>query len=140
MPYILSDLVENPAAVEYLELFLVLQEIVDIVFAPRVTDSLLFHFSKLLEQFFTLFKQAYPNLSIIPKMHFLVHYPSIIKKNGPTKNYWCMNYERMNGAVKVPSHVMKNFRDPQKTLAYRRQCATLNALLEKRNNRDFILI
>ena len=49
-----------------------------------------------------------------------------------------MNYERLNGALKVPSHIMKNFQNPLATLAYRRQCAALHLLLEGHSNRDFI--
>ncbi len=49
-----------------------------------------------------------------------------------------MSYERLNGALKVPSHIMKNFQNPLATLSYRRQCAALHLLLEGRNNRDFV--
>ena len=52
-----------------------------------------------------------------------------------------MTYERLNSAIKIPSHIMKNcFRDPQQTLAYKWQCRALNLLLENRDNRDFISV
>ncbi len=140
IPYILFRIVKNEACLPYIELLLLLQEITDLVFAPRFTDSLLIYFSNLIEKFIILFKQLYPESPIRPKMHFLIHYPSIIKRNGPMRAYWCMNYERMNGAVKVPSHIMKNFKDPQKTLAYRRQCAAFHARLERQSNRNFVSI
>ena len=73
-------------------------------------------------------------------MHFLLHYPPIIRKNGPTRSYWCMNFERMNGAVKLPAHIIQNFRDPQQTLAYRRQCSALNNFLEGKHNRNFVYV
>ena len=38
------------------------------------------------------------------------------------------------------SGVLKNFKDPQKTLAYRRQCAALRSRLERSNNRNFVSI
>jgi hypothetical protein len=84
----------------FLELLVILQEIVDIVFAPKATDSLLAHFSSLVASFLSKLKLLYPDVRIKRKMHFLVHYASIVKKNGTMKNYWCMNYERMNGALK----------------------------------------
>jgi hypothetical protein len=138
LPLMLSGLVKTEASLPYLELLLLLEEMTDIVFAPVLTDSLLSYFATLITSFLTKFKELYPDLSIRPKMHFLIHYPSIIKKNGPTKNYWCMSYERLNGALKVPSHIMKNFQNPLATLSYRRQCAALHLLLEGRNNRDFV--
>ncbi len=36
-----------------------------------------------------------------------------------------MNYERLNGKIKAPSHIMRNYRNPQFTLTLKRQCALL---------------
>ena len=138
LPLILSGLIKNEASLPYLELLLIIEEMVDIVFAPAFTDSLLSYFSTLVSSFLSKFKELYPNLSIRPKMHFTVHIASIVKKNGAPKNYWCMNFERLNGALKVPTHIMQNFKNPLATLSYRRQCAALNLLIEGKNNRDFI--
>ncbi len=139
-PYILLRLVKNEACFKYIDLLVMLQKITDLVFAPQLTETLLYTLTELISDFISLFKNLYPNSPIRPKLHFLVHYPSIIRKNGPPRTFWCMNYERMNGAVKIPSHVMKNFKDPQKTLAYRRQYAALNSRLERRGIRDFVKI
>ena len=49
-----------------------------------------------------------------------------------------MNFERLNGSVKVPAHIIKNFKNPLYTLAYRRQCASLALILQRKSNRDFI--
>ena len=51
-----------------------------------------------------------------------------------------MNFERMNGSVKIPAHIMQNFRDLQQTLAYMRQCAALNSFLDGKHNRDFVSV
>lgn len=125
-------------AYHYWNLFLILQEIVDIVFAMKLTDTLLVQLSNLVEQFLQLFKRLYPGLSIRPKLHFLLHLASIMRKNGPIRTFWCMNHERMNGLFKVPSHIMRNFRDPQQTLALRRQYSALQSMVQKRYNRNFI--
>lgn len=41
------------------------------------------------------------------------------------RTFWTMNYERLNGKIKAPAHIMQNYRNPQYTLAYRRQCAVI---------------
>jgi len=46
-------------------------------------------------------------------MHFLIHAGRIIRKNGPLRNFWTMGFERLNGVIKKPSHIMNNFRNPQ---------------------------
>ncbi len=51
-----------------------------------------------------------------------------------------MNFERMNGAVKLPAHIIQNFRDPQQTLSNRRQCTALNNFVEGKNNRNFVYV
>ena len=71
-----------------------LQEITDIVMAPKITDAMLTQFDLLYFEFLNLFQSLYPNQSIRPKMHFLVHFSTIVRKNGPMRNYWAMNYER----------------------------------------------
>ena len=125
-------------AFTFQELFLTLQEIVDLILATNLMESLLVYLSDLVEKYPKQFKLLFPTLSIRPKMHLLIHYESILRKNGPSRNYWCMNFERMNGSVKIPAHIMQNFRDLQQTLAYMRQCAALNSFLDGKHNRDFV--
>lgn len=139
MPIILSDIIVlDEESFPHMALLLLMQEIIDIMFAPKLTESLLIHFESIIENFLIQFKDLYHELSVKPKMHFLLHYPSIIRKNGPIKTFWCMAYERKNGLLKLPSHIMKNYRAPQQTLAYRMQCMALSNIVEKRYIRDFI--
>ncbi len=120
------------------KLLIMLREIVNIVMAPKLNEAILSYFEIRYAEFLQLFKQFYPDVSIRPKMHFLVHFPTVVRKNGPLKNLWVMNYERMNGSIKIPTHTMNNFRNPKKTLAFKRQCAALHSLLEKKMLRDSI--
>lgn len=139
LPVMLGDCIaDTEEAMEYWDLLLLLQEVVDLIFAFRLNDSLLAHLTALVENFLVKFKELYPNLSVRPKMHMLLHFPTIILKNGPVRSYWCMHYERMNGLFKVPSHIMKSFVDPQQTLSNRRQISAFNSILEKRYNRNVI--
>ena len=92
---------------------------------------MLAHVATQYAEFLENFTALYSDVSIRPKMHFLVHYPTIIRKNGAPKNFSVLNYERMNGAVKKPAHTMNNFRNPPKTLAYKSQCSAWHAQLNK---------
>ena len=42
-----------------------------------------------------------------------------------------MNYERLNGNFKQPTHVMNNYRNVPLTLAKKHQCSVLEAQLSK---------
>lgn len=111
LPNVFCVLIESEQAFfPYIDLLLTLKEIFDLLLAPKLTtDSLLAYFSSLLTSFISKFKACYPRENMRPKMHFLIHYPSIENKNIPLRNFWCMNFERLNGAVKVPVHIMKFF-------------------------------
>ena len=72
------------------------------------------------------FKALYLQINIRPKFHFPVHFSSIVRKNGAMKNFWVINFERLNGAMKVPTRIMNCFKNPSYTMENRRQCSVLH--------------
>ena len=60
--------------------YLLLMEIVDRVLAPRSTMSVVADLRHLIHHHHLEFKRLYPEKSITPKMHFLVHYPEMIER------------------------------------------------------------
>lgn len=64
-----------PAQDEKWNLFLTLLEITDIIFADAITVNKASYLQDLLEYHHTQFVQLYPNASVIPKMHYILHYP-----------------------------------------------------------------
>ena len=106
---------------DHWQLLLYLEEIVDLVMASTFYDSTLVYYEHLYFDFLSLFKLLFPDCSIIPKLHFGLHFPSIVRKNGPPKHFWAMAFERKNGQIKRPSHCMNNFQNPLLTLCNRIQ-------------------
>ena len=78
------------------DLFIQLQEIIDIANAPRLTEHLLLEFSLLYSSFLTSYKEVFPTLPVTPKLHFPIHFPTAVRWNGPLKNYSTLGYERRN--------------------------------------------
>lgn len=64
-----------PAGDENWSLFLILLEIVDIVFAEVTTTAKAAYLRDLITDHHCRFVQLYPNCSVIPKMHYILHYP-----------------------------------------------------------------
>ena len=58
--------------------FLLLLEIVDILFARRITGDVPGVLHDLILEHHRKFVQLYPNETVIPKMHFLIHSPRIM--------------------------------------------------------------
>lgn len=46
------------------------------------------------------FTTLYPDSSVTPKMHYLLHLPNQIRRFGPARNHWCMRYEGKNSFFK----------------------------------------
>lgn len=106
---------------------------------PVIHEGTLHYFEQLYSDFLVLFKYLYsPQETISPKMHFLVHFATIVRNNSPVRTYWAMNFEIMNGKVKKPTHVMNNFRNPMFTLAYKHQCAALELKLSSNYLRNTV--
>ena len=74
LPLIVGEMV--PVDDENWQHFLLLLEIIDIVFAPTVTIDDLCVLEGLIEEYLWYFTKLYPGKSVIPKMHYMVHYPS----------------------------------------------------------------
>ena len=76
LPLIIGDMV--PEGEAKWKNFLVMMRIVDLLFTPTITEDLVGYLSRLIEEHHNEFKSLYPNNSIIPKMHFMIHMPRLI--------------------------------------------------------------
>lgn len=79
LPVMIGHLVPSDDShwLHYLELL----EMIDIIFAPHVEKSIPAYLQVLIENILQEFTELYPNDSVIPKMHFLVHIPSYMAKH-----------------------------------------------------------
>ena len=59
-------------------LFLSLMDIMDIIFAPVINEQYSHYLQSLIKDHLTKFTELYPDSSVTPKMHYLVHYPRIM--------------------------------------------------------------
>lgn len=101
--------------------FLDLLEIMDILLAPIITQDELAYAQVLIEHHLQDIKEVYPGISIIPKMHYLVHMPRIALKFGPLARLWTMRYEAKHKYFKSLVSSVKNFVNLPYTLACRHQ-------------------
>lgn len=119
LPFLLGDLV-NPGSLHW-QLFILLREICNIIFAPTVSTGLAVYLKQLIIDHHKLFKELYPGKNLIPKHHFMVHYPSMLVQFGPLSRLWCMRFEAKHNPLKRQAHVVCNFKNVSKTLAYKNQ-------------------
>ncbi len=101
-------------------LYLQLREIVDYILSPTFPVDKLSYLQSLIEEFIGTFISLFPG-KMTPKFHFLLHYPTLVKKFGPLKYLWCMRFEAKHQYFKKLASVGRNFKNIAKTLAYRHQ-------------------
>lgn len=67
-----------------------LKVITELVVAPVHSDeSLAFLESKIIERY----KELFPDIKLLPKHHYLEHYPQMIRLFGPVVGQWTMRFE-----------------------------------------------
>ena len=69
-----------PQEDEYWENYLLMLQITDYLLAPEITADEVAHLKILIEMHHTSFVSLYPDCSVLPKMHYLVHMPRLILK------------------------------------------------------------
>lgn len=125
-PFLIGDLI--PEDSEHWHCFLLLLRICSIAAAWTISSSTIEYLAILIEEHHLLFKKLYPDVTIIPKMHYMVHYPSQIRKFGPLIYSWTMRYESKLRVLKRASR-HGNFKNICKTVAKKHQhllCYYLN--------------
>ena len=96
------------------------------IFAPLCSEENVVHLGHMIELYLLDFKDLHSQESIIPKMHYLVHYPALIMRYvhthnsmmgnqsayryGPLSSLWCMRFEAKNGYFKCMAQTIGNFK------------------------------
>ena len=76
LPFMIGKMIEEDD--DHWQRFLLLWDIGSLVNSFEVTQRDTVHLAWLVKMYLSSFKQLYPDVSIIPKMHYLVHLPQQI--------------------------------------------------------------
>ena len=95
--------------------------LVRLSFSVRYTETDLEHYQTFIESWLSDFFQTFPDISVKPKFHFLLHYPDQVRKHGALSKITTLPYERKNQQLKAYSKVTKNFKCIAKSIATRHQ-------------------
>jgi len=78
LPLMIGDLI--PESNKEWDCYITLLEILQICVSPLLSVDLVDYLKVLIETYLSLFRQCYPDKNIIPKQHYLLHFPSQILK------------------------------------------------------------
>ncbi len=90
------------------------------MFCPVITEGMTYYLKHLIVEHHSLFKELYPHKNLIPKHHYMLHYPRCIRMIGPLVHVWSMRCEAKHKFFK---NSIKNFKNITKSLALKHQYA-----------------
>ena len=129
LPLMIGDLI--PENDKMWDLLIVLIKIIDVVMLPNITEIQINSLKHLVSKHNSLYMQLF-NEPLKPKFHFLLHYPSAIRKCGPLKNLWCMRFEGLHKQFKNPAKATNSRVNISFTLAVKAGLKFSNTLVTEK--------
>ena len=107
VPIIIADKV--PENCELWELYTQILEIYKIVVAPSISIDGTYYLQSKIKEHHQLFLKLFPDGHLIPKQHFLLHYPRAIRRLGPLGQFSSMRHEGKHRPLKQWVKMCNNF-------------------------------
>jgi hypothetical protein len=99
------------------QILLLLKQITQIAFSPKLHKSSLSKLKSLLDMHRKLYVQIFPNEPCTFKLHFIEHYVEAIENYGPLTECWTMRFEAKHQYIKSIVKRSHNFINPWKHIA-----------------------
>ena len=119
LPFIIGSKVPNgdPAW----ELLMNLKDIVELCVASVHTEESIAYLDFKISEHRQQFLQLFPDTNLLPKHHYVEHYPQLIRCYGPLVFLWTMRYEAKHSFFKQVARFTNCFRNILLTLAGKHQ-------------------
>lgn len=110
------------------DVYLALRKCMDFILSPVIEKDSLPYLTSLIESYLLKFKSTFGQSNLIPKHHFMMHFPSQIERFGPLRNLWCMRFEAKHQYFKKLIVSTRNFKNVTQTLTERHQMRAAHTL------------
>ena len=97
-----------PESNPHWELYLLLSRIVDIVISSKITLPQTVQLKWLVQEHHILYKNLFPDVTLKPKHHNMVHYPEAIRKVGNLIDYSTLRFEANHVSFKTTTRTIHN--------------------------------
>jgi len=119
LPFLIGDKV--PEHDEMWSLYLLLRRIIDLAFADMCTVGDSIYLKYVIEDHHSLFRTLFPDRSMLPKHHLLLHYPLVMRRMGPLPRCSTIRFEAKHNESKRLCGIVRCFKDICKTVVHRHQ-------------------
>lgn len=117
-------------------LYIKLKSIVDIVTAPYVNIRSLNYLATLISEHHEMYLSAFPDVTLKPKHHYMLHYPQIMRNVGPLWFVCCLRWEAKHRPFKQAARATNSRKNLSLTLAIKHQLNICARFLSKRPLND----
>lgn len=76
-----------------------------------------YYLESLVHDHHSQYRQLWPDDTLTPKMHILLHYGEAMRRNGPLRYLWCFRFEAKHQIAKRVGDLTNNYRNPPLTVA-----------------------
>lgn len=118
LPILIGDKI--PEDDENWKSYLILLQICSVALTPVCTNDTVPYLAQLIEEKLRKLIELYPGSRLIPKFHYMIHYPSQIENFGPLIHSWTMRQESKLSFIKRCSK-RSNFKNVAQTAAKKHQ-------------------
>lgn len=101
-----------------------LKDIVELVVAPFHTEDSISYLDFKISEHRTVFQEVFPHERILPKLHYLEHYPGLIRQFGPLVALWTIRFEAKHSFFKRVIRHTNCYKNVLYSLAQRHQFQT----------------
>ena len=102
-------------------ILMILKDITELVVAPIHTEESICYLDTLISEHRHRLLDVFPDQKLIPKHHFLEHYPDLIRGFGPLVSLWTMRFEAKHSFFKQAVRHTNNFRNVLMSFASKHQ-------------------
>lgn len=98
-----------------------LKEVVELMLCPRFDEETIQYLQSKIDEHRKVLQDIFPEFRLLPKHHYVEHYPALIRAFGPLVHLWTMRFEGKHRFFKRVIHDTQNFKNVLQTLATRHQ-------------------
>jgi len=95
--------------------------IVEMIFAHKISECHIAFLVLKIQDHLAAYQELFPGRNLLPKHHYLLHYPRFMSLLGPLHSAWCMRFESKHAYFSRLAKVVNNFKNLCSTLAVRHQ-------------------
>lgn len=103
------------------KLIVLLYKVTELICAPKISVNQVHYMQELIIEYLEKRSDAFPDISLRAKHHFILHYPALTLKFGPLIRMWTMRFESKHSYLKKSAQRCQNFLNITRSLSEKHQ-------------------